>query len=541
MKLVFKTLIAFLLLVVVLNYVVPDPGTNDKKAEVENYAKNNNPGAAENTLKPLLFADSMNIDLNYQYVSYHFQQPEYSRAGKSSHKRDDSEIIDYYEHMRLSSDSAKRDIGNYCRGLCYSYTESYSQAYDCYCQVKNKNLKYLNNSLGYFFKRLGADSAEFYLKKEIALRGNMESAVSNLAEIYLTKKQIDKMSILVQNKETSAYLSDSDLRKFNLLAGEYIPYLIYTYKSIFYHSNWVAIIICLLIALVWLGYLRYIDLFEPEKWYYIAFVFGLAILLNPLTLLLYDATEVYLNFTLTGNWWNDLLYCVFGVGLIEESVKLIPLLIFLAIFRKQIQEPIDYIIYACVSAIGFAFIENLIYIGHDGYQIVHGRALSAAVAHMGCSSIVAYGFVVARYKKQLNSGLPVFYALLAASFVHGIYDYWLLCDAVNFLSIASLLVLFLLIGAWNTIQTNALNNSPFFDKKKNIDEHRLRHYLFLGLIAILAMEYIIITISCGPEVGTRSLLMSLMQGGYIMYILLFTITQFKLQKQKWNQFTTKKP
>ena len=48
-------------------------------------------------------------------------------------------------------------------------------------------------------------------------------------------------------------------------------------------------------------------------------------------------------------------------GLSEEIIKIIPVLIILKT-TKFINEPIDYIIYSSISALGFAFIENIQYI-----------------------------------------------------------------------------------------------------------------------------------------------------------------------------------
>ena len=76
--------------------------------------------------------------------------------------------------------------------------------------------------------------------------------------------------------------------------------------------------------------------------------------------LLYDFFDYSLGFKKSGEVVNDLFYCVFGIGLIEETVKIIPFLLMLK-FSRQINESIDYVIYASVSALGFAFMENLIY------------------------------------------------------------------------------------------------------------------------------------------------------------------------------------
>ena len=87
---------------------------------------------------------------------------------------------------------------------------------------------------------------------------------------------------------------------------------------------------------------------------------------------------------------------VFGIGVIEEFVKFVPFLIILK-FTKIINEPIDYIMYASLSALGFAFVENFNYFDDGSINIIHSRALTASIAHMVFSSLVVYGLILAKY------------------------------------------------------------------------------------------------------------------------------------------------
>ena len=87
-------------------------------------------------------------------------------------------------------------------------------------------------------------------------------------------------------------------------------------------------------------------------------------------------------------FFNDFIYCILGIGAIEELMKIIPLFLVM-FFSKQLKEPIDYVVFASISALGFAFIENLIYFDEAGLKTIQGRSLSSTVTHMFNSSLIA--------------------------------------------------------------------------------------------------------------------------------------------------------
>jgi RsiW-degrading membrane proteinase PrsW (M82 family) len=153
----------------------------------------------------------------------------------------------------------------------------------------------------------------------------------------------------------------------------------------------------LAILIVWVIFLVQLDIYEREKWYSVIFAVLLGMFFTFFADALYKFYSVFLHFNLNGNIYNDFLYCWFGIGLIEEIVKIIPFLILLRYFT-MINESYDYILYASLTALGFSFIENLIYFQTNQLHIIHGRALSSSLAHMFFSSIIAYGIFLNSFK-----------------------------------------------------------------------------------------------------------------------------------------------
>ena len=116
----------------------------------------------------------------------------------------------------------------------------------------------------------------------------------------------------------------------------------------------------MMVSLAWMIYIILLDIFEKENIWAITGTLLLAMIFCIFCLLLYDIWDYRLNFRINGRWLNDLIYCIFGIGFIEEAVKVIPVILIL-LFTKNINESVDYIIYASISAIGFSFVENISY------------------------------------------------------------------------------------------------------------------------------------------------------------------------------------
>jgi RsiW-degrading membrane proteinase PrsW (M82 family) len=521
--------------VLILNFAIKNPKFNDPIQEIEYNQKTDNLIKADKLYSDILSKKKLDLDFNYEYIKNHFRIPETTRIGKyHTVNRNDTTIFNYYSHLINSKDSTEREIGYYFTGLCYSCKNDYSLANENFKFVKNQNLKYLNNSLGFIYKRSNSQKAITHFNKEIQNGGYLEGAVDNLSDVYLKEKDAQSFELLMKNESTKKFVSLSKQRKFYFLKLNFKQYCFILWKEFLQSIDKFGFFAALLIAFIWLLYLRFLDIFETEKFRDIALVFVGSVLFSWVTFFLYDLFNISFQFDLTGEWLNDLGYCVFGIGLIEETIKLIPFILFLRLSRS-VNEPIDYVIYACVAAIGFAFIENIEYFQNSSYHMIHGRALSAAVSHMCDSSIVAYGFIISKYKSKSSSMLPIILSLFTAAVVHGIYDFWLISEPVKDFSIFSILVLISSIYIWNSIKNNALNNSPFFDKKKKFESDKISKYLLFALSTVFILEYIIITFNYGPSAGNKSMIKSIWTGSFLVIALSFGLDQFQLKSGVWNK------
>jgi RsiW-degrading membrane proteinase PrsW (M82 family) len=114
-------------------------------------------------------------------------------------------------------------------------------------------------------------------------------------------------------------------------------------------------------------------------------------------------------------------YAVLAIGLIEEAVKLIPFLLVVLRFRA-FDEPIDGIVYASFIALGFAAVENWLYVPHLDSAAAYARGFVSPVLHMVFASI--WGYHIGRaWLRGRMSFFTVAGWLAYTAFIHGIYDF----------------------------------------------------------------------------------------------------------------------
>jgi RsiW-degrading membrane proteinase PrsW (M82 family)/rRNA maturation protein Nop10 len=109
------------------------------------------------------------------------------------------------------------------------------------------------------------------------------------------------------------------------------------------------------------------------------------------------------------------------IGPIEEFFKLVA--VWIAIYRtSDFQEPIDGIVYAATAALGFASVENTIYMGLLGPAIVVPRALFATPAHVMFASMWGYSMGLARFRRD-GELLTIAKGFITAASLHGFYNF----------------------------------------------------------------------------------------------------------------------
>jgi protease PrsW len=106
----------------------------------------------------------------------------------------------------------------------------------------------------------------------------------------------------------------------------------------------------------------------------------------------------------------------FVAGVVEEFLK--ALFFHKGIYHhREFDEPIDGVVYAVAVSLGFAMVENILYVISYGLSVAFLRSITAVPAHMFFGIIMGYYFSLA--KMGFN---PVYYAFVIPAFYHGVYD-----------------------------------------------------------------------------------------------------------------------
>ncbi|MFN5417647.1 MAG: PrsW family intramembrane metalloprotease [Flavobacteriia bacterium] len=295
------------------------------------------------------------------------------------------------------------------------------------------------------------------------------------------------------------------------------------------------IIISAFIAWIWVDYFRLIDIYEKENLKYIIPTFilgGTSVLIVDLAYSLFLGKH---GLELNGNPLNDFLYATFQVGMLEEFSKLIPFIIMRLLFKKQFNEPIDYLAFICFSALGFSAVENVMYFHEHGAQIIDGRAILSTVGHMFDTALIAYGIILYRFKRsKLGVGIILIFFFFAA-LSHGIYDFWLMFEYTKEFGWLITIIYFLItISIFSIILNNALNNSSYFTYKKVIDSTKVSSHLLIYYAIVFALQLIFVSIQAGVEVGVIGLVMSIIFSGSIIIVTIVRLSRFKLIQHRWH-------
>lgn len=293
-------------------------------------------------------------------------------------------------------------------------------------------------------------------------------------------------------------------------------------------------VVAILIAWTWVDYFRLIDIYEKEKLKYFIFTFFLGWVSVLIVLLVNRIISYYVVFEINGDFINDFLYCTFGIGAIEEVAKMVPFLIMYLFIRKEFNEPVDYLIYISISALGFSAAENLLYFTSYGPSIITSRAILSTISHMFDTSLIAYGIILYLYKNKSFSIILLYFFF--ASLSHGIYDFLLMHEGFEHYGTYAMLVYFLLtISLYATILNNAINNSSFFNYKKVVNSKKVRSHLFLYYLLIFSIQILLTKYVFEKETSWSEIFYLFIFIAIILSITISRLSRFTLIKGRWEK------
>lgn len=147
-------------------------------------------------------------------------------------------------------------------------------------------------------------------------------------------------------------------------------------------------------------------------------------------------------------------------GLTEEGMK------FLAFYfffwkNKNFNEKFDGIVYAVYISLGFAGVENILYVFTGGYAVGLVRALTAVPAHALFGIVMGFYFGYARFNTD-HRAIYLFLAFFLSFVFHGFYNFLLMGNSTFLLAVFIPLFIYFWIGGFRKM-SRASDASVFRD------------------------------------------------------------------------------
>ena len=129
--------------------------------------------------------------------------------------------------------------------------------------------------------------------------------------------------------------------------------------------------------------------------------------------------------------------------------------------HKAFDEPYDGITYSVMVSMGFATLENILYVAEGGMSTAIMRMFLAVPAHAAFAVIMGYYVGLAKFNPSKRN-IYLIFGVIGASALHGAYDFALMQQSIPYLQFIGAVVS-LLIGvrlSFNAIKLHQ-QNSPF--------------------------------------------------------------------------------
>jgi RsiW-degrading membrane proteinase PrsW (M82 family) len=208
--------------------------------------------------------------------------------------------------------------------------------------------------------------------------------------------------------------------------------------------NWSLTALAIAPAVVIILYIYYHDKYEKEPLWKLAQLF-LGGCFSTVLVLAASVVWQQLGFGFYRTLQETVFYAFVVVGGTEELAKFLILYLF-AYRSRHFNEPFDGIMYATMVSMGFATVENIIYVFNESvYEqarwVALTRMFTAVPAHAAFAVLMGYFMGLAKFKKIAFPFLWL--GLLAAVVFHGLYDFFLFIKNVPLISLGAFVSLYL--------------------------------------------------------------------------------------------------
>ena len=290
--------------------------------------------------------------------------------------------------------------------------------------------------------------------------------------VYSKSKVIISLINKGRKSEAKALFNDQklkeniDFKTFNFIASELELWMPLTFKS--YHLSFSKlsfpwIIVTLFAALIWFaiianlgqlveGFLIRLTLYGA------AFISGFISTFLVLGLVYWQENKLGLK--INGETVNDIIYCICGIGLREELIKIIFFAPFLIILKKR-QSAMEALACAACVGLGFACSENILYFGSGFESAVFPRFLTANFLHTSLTAIVGLSmyYLILNPVQNWENFFKNFIIVVVA---HGAYDalVGIVPNLANSMGIVSIIIFAIIANSYLNLAKQMRTGKP---------------------------------------------------------------------------------
>jgi len=159
----------------------------------------------------------------------------------------------------------------------------------------------------------------------------------------------------------------------------------------------------------------------------------------------------------------------FSAALFEEFFKWF--ILFLVIYQHaEFDEPFDGIVYGASISLGFATVENILYLAANGVGFALGRALLPVSSHALFGVIMGYYLGKGKFKENGVEIKWIFYSFFIPFLLHGLYDLILLSEKNWLYYILPFMFFLWWLGLRKVKHAHILTKKHYHIEKKNNSE-----------------------------------------------------------------------
>jgi protease PrsW len=198
---------------------------------------------------------------------------------------------------------------------------------------------------------------------------------------------------------------------------------------------------------------------EPISFVSKTFIFG-ALLVFPLMFIQY-VFEMEMVFQ--SSWLNAFILS----SLLEEFFKWF--ILYYTVYKHlSFDEPYDGVVYGAAVSLGFATVENILYLVANGSEHAIGRALLPVSSHALFGVIMGFYFGKGKFAIDKNKKW-IFLSLLIPFILHGTYDY-ILISQTNWIQYIVPFMIFLWWLGLRKVKKARLLSTKYLENQLNINK-----------------------------------------------------------------------